>query len=68
MAILKYKNSDGAWQYVTFISEEVKYTEQALTDEQKEQARLNIGAITIPVGTTVPETLEEGQFFGLIEE
>lgn len=44
MAILKIKQPNGSWAIVGDTSETIKFTEQQLTEEQKEQARLNIGA------------------------
>lgn len=61
------------WEHVLLLfdghtHDEVKFVPQSLTSEQKAQARVNIEAISIQIGTELPETLEEGQFFGLIEE
>ena len=43
MAILKVKQSDGTWDIVNPITNEVKYIPQTLTDDEKAQARQNIG-------------------------
>ena len=43
MAILKYKNTDGTWEIFESPGA-VQYFEQNLTDEEKAQARVNIGA------------------------
>lgn len=43
MAILKIKQADGTWDIVKPVTDEVKYIPQILTDEQKAQARENIG-------------------------
>jgi hypothetical protein len=45
MAILKIKQPNGSWAIVGDTSETVKFTEQQLTDEQKQVARENIDAI-----------------------
>lgn len=46
MAILKIKKQDGSWAVVGEPSA-VKFTEQELTEEQKAQARENIGASSV---------------------
>ena len=43
MAILKYKNTDGTWEIFESPGA-IKYFKQNLTDEEKVQARANIGA------------------------
>ena len=55
MAILKVKNADGTWDIAHPTTYEVRYIEQVLTDEQKLQARENIGAAAeadIPTATS----------------
>ena len=46
MAILKIKQPNGSWAIVGDTSETIKFTEQQLTDEQKQQTCDNIGAIS----------------------
>lgn len=41
MAILKYKNKNGDWEYIETVAA-LKYTEQELTDAQKAQAKANL--------------------------
>ena len=47
MGILKYKDKNGNWVTATAVAQDIegvlKYTTQTLTDEQKLQARTNIG-------------------------
>jgi hypothetical protein len=47
MAILKIKQPNGSWAIVGDTSETIKFTEQQLTEEQKQIARTNIGATSI---------------------
>ena len=44
MAVFKYLNANGQWETVDTAGA-IKYTEQNLTEEQKAQARTNIGII-----------------------
>lgn len=69
MAVLKIKQSDGTWSPVGSATDAaVKFVNQVLTEDQKAQARANIGATYIIYGTELPTTLNEGQIFGLIED
>ena len=52
MAILKIKQPNGSWAIVGDTSETIKFTEQQLTDEQKQVARENIGAISVEINET----------------
>ena len=45
MAILKYKNANNEWELVDTLGA-IKYLAQILTEEQKAQARENIGAVS----------------------
>lgn len=53
MAILKIKQPNGSWAIVGDTSETIKFTEQQLTEEQKQVARENIGAPTL--GANIPD-------------
>lgn len=47
MAILKIKQPNGSWAIVGGTSDAIKFTEQQLTEEQKQVARENIGASSV---------------------
>ena len=54
MAVIKVKKEDGTWEIVSPINNEIRHTAQSLTEEQKAQARQNIG-----VPDVVPITTDE---------
>ena len=58
MGILKFKNADGNWESVETPGA-IKYTEQVLTEEQKAQARANIGIGDVEVDSTALNSMLE---------
>lgn len=51
--------SNGKWNITDAALEDVKYTAQTLTINQKTQARTNIGAASYTYSSTAPTTLDE---------
>ena len=73
MAIFKYKNTDGIWEIFESPGA-VKYFKQNLTDEEKAQARANIGAASEQndeaiTGIGLPEISEadNGKVLGVVD-
>ena len=59
MAVFKYLNANGQWETVDTAGA-IKYTEQNLTEEQKAQARNNIGITETSIDSeALNEMIEE---------